>query len=351
MNVSGLNNNFYNSDNGCDVQTNGISGKNNKTDTSVQQKNASGLKNEKSQSEQKVTAQIIIPQITYKDSSKKINDKVKSSIKHPNINYPDKITEKTLLAEKIQDEMWEDTPYMDVAFRYPLYRDTGAHELIDDAPYEIKSQEISENDKLNFNYNNLKKIGIQNLTISTNKKGVRGSSIFSKTNRKHLPLLKENGINSVIDLRAESNVERCIGQCAYNGLKYIPFPIDYDQKLTLEQINSIKNLMPDFINAMNDGNYYIGCNEGTNRTDVAFGLNYLFNPKEKTIPEFKSKSPQKSLQMTKRITNTLLTQNADGQYVYLDNEFVKKLGWKNLDEFISEYTLKAKNLSLYNINK
>ena len=269
---------------------------------------------------------------------------------NPDIDDAKKREEPPHPAERFQDPLWEDNPYLD-AIRYHIYETTGAYSLIDDAPYRINPANISDSeyDNLPFNYRELQKLNIQNLTLSTNKKGVRASSIFAKNNKKFMPLLKDYGINTIIDLRAESNIERSAQFAGSKGLDYVFFPIHYDQKLTPEQIDSMKASMPNFFDAMDKGSFYIGCNEGTNRTDVAFGINYLFNPNEKVVPKFESKTPQKSIQMTRRIVNDFLKQDIDGAYINIDDNFVKNLGWSDLDTFISELGNRLKKLNLSNL--
>ncbi len=257
-------------------------------------------------------------------------------------------------AEAIPDELWEDHPGMDILRNKLFEEDTGAYELTDDyTSCRIFATDIGSAQTLNlpFDYDELCSLNIQNLTLATNKKGVRGSSIFSKTNKKFMPKLKELGIDTVIDLRAESNLDRSVQQCSRDGLGYVHFPIDYDQKLTVEQINSFKNNLACFFEAMDNGKFYIGCNEGTNRTDVAFGINYLLNPNETITPSFESKNPQKSLQMVKRFLNDILQKGKDGNYLYIDDEFIKKLGWQDLDSFIEEYTQRTKILNLSNVKQ
>ena len=286
-----------------------------------------------------------------------ITDIVDSSVSDTAVNIPEKNihttpqpSSKCLAAEQIQDELFEENPYMD-AWRNRLYEEYGAYSLTGEGESIITAKNIGSpnNASLAFKYDDLSDLSIQNLTLATNKKGIRGSSIFSKTNKKFMSNLKEAGIDTVIDLRAESNIERSIQQCDRAGLKYVHFPIDYDQKLNIEQINSFKELLPSFFDAMDEGKFYIGCNEGTNRTDVAFGLNYLFNPKETVSPIFESTNPQKSIQMTKRIAKAILQQSEDGTFLHINDDFVKSLGWDSLQSFMEEYSRRTKILNTSNL--
>ena len=253
------------------------------------------------------------------------------------LEYKNKIDMNTLP----EDTFWEDSPGMDY-LRYLIFLDAGAHELIDDAPYNIEARAATT--KTAFNYDEIQKLGIENLTIATNQKGIRGSSIFAKPNKKHMAELSEYGIEQIIDLRAEGNADKCSAQCERNGLKYVSFPVYYNKKMTQEEIKTTKESLPNLIEAINKGNFYIGCSEGTNRTDVAFSLNYLFNPNETVVPKFESKTPHKSMQMTCQILNAITDKNKSGEYTITD-DFAKSLGWKNADELKQSLTTRLAQLS------
>jgi len=245
------------------------------------------------------------------------------------------------------DEMWETNPDYDY-WRHNVYENIGAWELIDETDFRIvKKENIPDASNLNFDYVSLSKLGINNLVLATNEKGVRGSTIFAKNNRKHLHNLKQNGIEQVIDLRTESNVDRCIQQCAYNELGYTSFPIYYAKKLTVDEVNLTREKMPQFIQAMENGKFYIGCSEGTNRTDTAFAINYLFNPNEKIVPVFVSQKPQKSLQMSTNFARQILGRGTDQRYDFPES-FIRSLGWESSDSFLIEFERRLKNIGLAN---
>ena len=225
----------------------------------------------------------------------------------------------------------------------------GAYELTDYKKSEIAASTRPEKaEYLPFNYGLIKEFGIPNLALTTDCRGVRGSSMFAKENKKHMSKLKDAGIKCIIDLRNESNIAKAKKFCNLNGMEYIFFPVKYDEKITQEDLDRF----PIFIEAMNKGNYYIGCVEGTNRTDVAIGLNYLFNPKCNIVPEFRSSVPQKSLSMLGKAGNEIIgrTQRFKKEYT-ITEEFVQKLGWKNLDDFFKEYNKRMKQISQKNLER
>lgn len=108
-------------------------------------------------------------------------------------------------------------------------------------------------------------------------------------------LLKENGINNVIDFRAKTSQEYK-QMCEAAGIKYINCPLDHilggksstlfvGKNHDLVDQNFIDTLET-IITQINKGHTYIGCQYGIDRTNFALVLNYLFNPKaQKTIPK------------------------------------------------------------------
>ncbi len=245
------------------------------------------------------------------------------------------------------NDYWEETPLK--YLRYYAYGQYGAYELTDklensDSKIKFKNDILNHNNnEIVFDYQAIKDLDITNACITTDRKGVRGSSVFNKVNLKKLAGVRDAGIKQIIDLRAESNEEKCKYILGKAGLDYTLFPIYYAKTFNNEEIKNTLSRFPKFLSSMDKGNYYIGCNMGTNRTDVAIGLNYLFNPKEKIVPVFEADNTIKSLEMTRQIANTILRKQ-DGEYKYTDEEYIKSLGWKDLETF--EETFKARNKAL-----
>lgn len=102
----------------------------------------------------------------------------------------------------------------------------------------------------------------------------------------NLRKLKEYGIETIIDLRAQkaSDYQR---KCSEAGIKFIKFPLDFifaPGKSDIfvgknrEHVNDIfiKNLK-EFLNTTKKGQLYMGCQYGLDRTNFAIILDYLFN--------------------------------------------------------------------------
>lgn len=110
--------------------------------------------------------------------------------------------------------------------------------------------------------------------------------------------LKESGIETIIDLRAEANTDSDYAQkCYENGLDYFNFKLKVNMPIftpplasklsmeerNLENKNFLENL-PKFFELMDRGKYYMACLLGLHRTDLAVVLNYLINPNEPKAP-------------------------------------------------------------------
>ena len=134
--------------------------------------------------------------------------------------------------------------------------------------------------KPKIDFEKLKALNITNLQIVENK-GVRGESLSADRNYKFLGKIKECGINQIIDLRTADYTEKFAKKCKNFGLKYTHIPIDSKKTSPREILDSL----PKLFNLLNNGNYYIACAQGRHRTDIAFAMNYLFNPKVKEVPK------------------------------------------------------------------
>ena len=110
--------------------------------------------------------------------------------------------------------------------------------------------------------------------------------------------LKESGIETIIDLRAEGSKDSDYAKkCCENGLDYFNFKLKVNMpifnppcatKLSMEERaqenKAFIESLPEFFNLMDKGKYYMACLLGLHRTDLAVVLNYLINPNEPKSP-------------------------------------------------------------------
>lgn len=201
------------------------------------------------------------------------------------------------------------------------------------ADYYTKYNNLSINKRVDFE--KLKSLNIPNLEVVENK-GVRGESLSADRNYKFLPKIKQYGIQQVIDLRTADYTEKFAKKCENFGLKYTHIPIDSKKTSPREILDNL----PKLFGLLDNGQYYIACAQGRHRTDIAFAMNYLFNPKTKEVP-------------------TMYGHVKDGKMRYDDifaraNSLMKnmtqadkdKLGWTK--EFEEEFKIRKQNLIKFN---
>ena len=193
-----------------------------------------------------------------------------------------------------------------------------------------------------------KALNIENFAITTDDAGIRGGSLFSKKGRKIIARLHDLGIKRVIDLRTDGDPIKYKEICAKSGLEYMKFPIAYDEKWTQENIDKI----PDFIETMKKGDFYIGCATGLHRTDIGIALNYFFNPKPDAVPRLEAGTTKNKMIA---IANKIFSSINDICYVdrkktvpRLSEEFASKLGWDSLQQLLDEIPIRKAILSQVN---
>lgn len=201
------------------------------------------------------------------------------------------------------------------------------------ADFYAKYNNINFKSKIDFA--KLKALNIPNLEIVENK-GVRGESLSADRNYKFLSKIKECGIKQVIDLRTADYTQKFEQKCKNFGLDYMHIPIDSKRTPAREIINN----MPKLFKAIDDGNFYIACAQGRHRTDIAFAMNYLFNPNTKNIPKMYGHVKNGKMRCDDIFTraNSIMKE--------LTQEDKIKLGWT--EEFENSFKERKKNLIKFN---
>ena len=139
----------------------------------------------------------------------------------------------------------------------------------------------------------------------------RGQTLVDKPSE--LLSLKSKGIKTVIDLVGYG--ETYSQKVADAGMKYYCYPIyeNWWDRFDFTERNYIEELVK-FIEKMQEGNIYIGCQHGSNDTDIALILNDFFNPKLED--KCKTKIPASDF-----------TYNLNSIYDALTSKDKMKLGW------------------------
>lgn len=141
-----------------------------------------------------------------------------------------------------------------------------------------------------------------------------------------LKKLKDNGIKTIIDLRSKGECStKTLKKIHDNGLNYLNFPV-HDLEWTSDSLSDITA----FIEAVNEGDFIVGCANGQARTDLAVAINYILNPKSKNAPDLYFDTPSS--------TRVSITDNMKQIYnlVKKNPDIVYDWGWNSYDEFLKE---------------
>ena len=109
--------------------------------------------------------------------------------------------------------------------------------------------------------------------------GVRGRTLSSVKQAYAWPIVKEAGIRTIIDLRADGINSRLKDVSKEYGMEYYYYPVD--KKATL--VEKMVDHFPEFCHHIDEGNFYIACAEGLHRTDIALCAYWVFYAADKGI--------------------------------------------------------------------
>ena len=153
--------------------------------------------------------------------------------------------------------------------------------------------------------------------VAVGESGIRGRNIVT-LNQKVFNHAKKLGLKCIIDLRDDaSDIRIKIGD-----VEHFKFPISYDgssDELVL------KNLAG-FFKRMDDGNFYIGCTQGSHRTDIALALNFALNKNCTYIPELLFLKRIDAVGVIKRIYNKVLSLTPEQRQAYgITDEVIRNM--------------------------
>lgn len=110
--------------------------------------------------------------------------------------------------------------------------------------------------------------------------GVRGRTLSSPRQKFAWPTVKECGIRTIIDLRADGINTHLSGLCEKFGMEYFYYPVD---KKTSFIEHTVKRF-PQLCEKIDAGNFYIACAMGLHRTDIALCCYWIFYGADKGLP-------------------------------------------------------------------
>ena len=175
-------------------------------------------------------------------------------------------------------------------------------------------------ERLPLNKTLLKQIKIKNLRFYE-KNSISGGTL-EQNDIVDFYKLKAAGIDTIVSFHSEAS-EKYVEKCKKAGLKYFNFPMEHSYSSFSKKTNEplevsdkfVENLN-DFMQIFNQGNVYMGCNFGIDRTNLALTFNYLLNSKAEIPPkiiswdEFK---PKNLLNRTIKFTKKRIKKFSDTQ--------------------------------------
>lgn len=132
---------------------------------------------------------------------------------------------------------------------------------------------MSENRQIAIDIAKLAELGIRNLHEVFGR-GVRGETLARGfCSDEALARVREAGITKVVDLRTADHNARLSARCAAVGLGYDHIPIDASSTSPDVLLAGLSRLFE----IVDDGGFYISCQQGLHRTDIAFALYYFYH--------------------------------------------------------------------------
>jgi len=123
-----------------------------------------------------------------------------------------------------------------------------------------------------MNYTEIGFCGIRNLAPVFGRR-MRGETLSAGRNRSWTEFLREMGVRQVIDLRTADYSEKLAAACADRGFGYAHFPVDS----RLQDPVAMAVRLPELFRMLDEDGFYISCQQGLHRTDIALALYYFFH--------------------------------------------------------------------------
>jgi len=126
----------------------------------------------------------------------------------------------------------------------------------------------------------LRKLGIRNLHPVFGR-GVRGETLARRgLLGDTLECVRDAGVKVVVDFRTADHNDRIARRCADVGIVYHHIPTD--AKVTPPE--ELAKTLPRLFEVLDGGGFYISCQQGLHRTDIALALYYFFHDSS-IVPE------------------------------------------------------------------
>lgn len=126
----------------------------------------------------------------------------------------------------------------------------------------------------------LEKLGVRNLHTVFGR-GVRGETLARRgLIGQVLGCVKDAGVKVIIDFRTADHSDKFARRCADVGIVYHHVPTDA-QVMPPEELFAA---LPRLFEVLDGDGFYISCQQGLHRTDIALALYYFFHD-DRQVPE------------------------------------------------------------------
>ena len=126
----------------------------------------------------------------------------------------------------------------------------------------------------------LRKLGIRNL-YPVFGRGVRGETLARRSLMGDaLECVRDAGVKVVVDFRTADHNDRIARRCADVGIVYHHIPTDAKATSSEELFKTL----PRLFEVLDGDGFYISCQQGLHRTDIALALYYYFHD-DREVPE------------------------------------------------------------------
>lgn len=136
---------------------------------------------------------------------------------------------------------------------------------------EVRYADFSAVDSMDFR--KLEGLGIRNLH-SVFERGARGETLAKGCHMAGtVGRLMEAGVSTVVDLRTADHNDKLSRKCCETGLGYFHIPIDAHAT----SAEDIRQNLPRLFSVLDGDGFYVSCQQGLHRTDIALALYYFFH--------------------------------------------------------------------------
>lgn len=152
--------------------------------------------------------------------------------------------------------------------------------------------------------------------------GVRGRTMSSIHQNFAWPFIREAGVRTIIDLRADGIYTRLKSLCERYGINYIYYPVD--KKATC--IDTMIEQFPEFCRLIDEGNFYIACAMGLHRTDIALCCYWIFYAADKGIAPPEIRGYRHDTVKIRRVINAFYNTYFEkyGTYPISNEQFIER---------------------------